>query len=84
MKSFITLGPDHLQLLLRYCDSIYQCLSLLFCFKKKDVSYMSRDARKLVFWVSDHVRHKWACTVTEDGYKLEISDLRRSGIFLSV
>ena len=28
---------------------------------------LSRDARKTVFWVSDHARHKPACTVKEDG-----------------
>ena len=37
----------------------------------------SRDTRKLVFGVSDQVSHKPACADTEDGYKLEISDLRR-------
>ena len=34
--------------------------------------------------VSDEVRHKSGCTVTEAGYKLEISDIRRGGIVLSV
>ena len=34
--------------------------------------------------VSDQVRHKPACTVTEDGYQLEIPDLRRRGVVLSV
>ena len=29
------------------------------------VPYMSRDARKPVFGVSDQVQHKPACTVTE-------------------
>ena len=32
--------------------------------------------------VSQQVRHKPACTVTEAGYKLEISDLRREEIVL--
>ena len=45
---------------------------------------MSRDARKWVFWVSDQVRHKLVYAATEDGYKLEISDLRRRGVVLSV
>ena len=35
---------------------------------------------RLVFRGSNQVRHKPACTVTEDGYMLEISDLRRGGI----
>ena len=33
--------------------------------------------------VSDQVRHKPACVVTEDGCKLEISDLGRRGFVLS-
>ena len=40
--------------------------------------------RKSVFGVSDLVRHKPGCAVTEDGYKLEISDLDRSEIVLSM
>ena len=46
--------------------------------------HMSHDARKLVFWVSDQVRQKPVCAATEDGYKLEILNLRRRGIVLSV
>ena len=34
--------------------------------------------------VSDQVRHKPACTVTKDSYKLEILDLECRGILLSV
>ena len=34
--------------------------------------------------VSEQVRHTPACTVTEDGYKLEILDLESRGIVLSV
>ena len=33
---------------------------------------MSLVMRKLVFWVSDQVRHKPDCTATEDGERLEI------------
>ena len=33
---------------------------------------------------SDQVRHKPACTVTEDGERLEILDLESRGIVLSV
>ena len=40
--------------------------------------------RKPVFGVSDQVRHKPGCAVTEDGWRLEISDLGRRGIVLSV
>ena len=34
--------------------------------------------------VSEQVRHKLACTVTEDGERLEILDLERRGIVLSM
>ena len=34
--------------------------------------------------VSDMVRHKPGCTATEDSWKLEISDLGRRGIALSM
>ena len=34
--------------------------------------------------VSDHVRHKTACTTTEDGQRLEISDLGSRGIVFSM
>ena len=40
--------------------------------------------RKLVFGVSDQVQHKPGCATTEDGLKLEISDLSRRGIALFV
>ena len=33
---------------------------------------------------SNQVRHKLGCTITEEGKKLEISDLRRNGYVLSV
>ena len=34
--------------------------------------------------VCDLVRHKPGCTATEDGYRLEISDLESRGIVLSM
>ena len=34
--------------------------------------------------VSDQVRHKPGCTATEDGWRLEISDLGSRGIVLSM
>ena len=40
--------------------------------------------RKLVFGVSNLVRHKPGCTVTEDDERLEISDLVSRGTVLSV
>ena len=45
---------------------------------------MSLVVRKPVFGVSDQVRHKPGCTIKEDGYRLEISDLGSGGIVLSV
>ena len=39
--------------------------------------------RKTMIWVSDQVQHKLACKVTEDSYKLSVSDLKR-GIILSM
>ena len=41
---------------------------------------MSLVVRKPVFWVSDLVRHKLGCAITEYGKRLEISDLGRRGI----
>ena len=45
---------------------------------------LSLVVRKPVFGVSDQVRHKPGCTATEDGMRLEISDLGSRGIVLSV
>ena len=49
-----------------------------------DEAHMSLVVRKMVFGVSDQVRHKWGCTTTKDVLKLEISDLGSRGILLSV
>ena len=38
--------------------------------------------KKPVFVVSDKVQHKPGCTATEDGLRLEISDLGSRGIVL--
>ena len=48
------------------------------------VNQVSRVMRKPVFGVSDQDRHKLVCAVTEDGYRLEISDLESRGIVLYV
>ena len=45
--------------------------------------HLSRDVRKPVFGVSDQVRNKPGCAATEDGWRLEISDLESRGIVLS-
>ena len=45
---------------------------------------MSLVVRKPVFRVSDHVQHKLGCAVTEDGLRLEISDLGSRGIVLDM
>ena len=52
------------------------------CFRYID--NMSLVVRKPVFRVSDLVRHKLGCAVIEDGWRLEISDLARRRIVLSV
>ena len=43
-------------------------------------SFLSCIARKPAFGVSDQVRHKQGCTITEDGSSLEISDFGSKGI----
>ena len=45
---------------------------------------LSHVLRKPVFLVSDLVRHKPGFAVIEDGKRLEISDLERRGIVLSM
>ena len=42
---------------------------------------MSLDARKPVFAVSYQVRHKRVCAVSENGQKLEISDLEEEKFY---
>ena len=44
---------------------------------------MSLVVRNPFFGVSDQVRHKPGCTTTEDGVRLENSDLGNRGIVLS-
>ena len=51
---------------------------------RKLVVHEPRREKKGSLGVSDQVRHKLVCAATEDGYKLEISDLERRGIVLSV
>ena len=50
----------------------------------KMIIYMSLVVRKPVFGVSDQVPHKPGCTTTQDGMRLEISDIGRRWIVLSV
>ena len=57
---------------------------LLRAFVFKCLDSMSLVVRKPVFVVSDQVRHKPGCTATEDGQRLEISNLVSRGIVLSV
>ena len=45
---------------------------------------MSLVLRKPVFGVSDLVLHKPGCAATEDGYRLEITDLESRCIVLSM
>ena len=48
------------------------------------ICHMRLVVRKPVFGVSDQVPHKPGCADTEDGERLEISDLGSRGIVLSV
>ena len=45
---------------------------------------LSLCVRKPTICVSDQVQHKPGCTVTEDGWWLQILDLESRGIVLSV
>ena len=47
-------------------------------------SNISRDARKPVFGVSDQVGDKLVCAVTDKSENLEILDICRRGLVLSV
>ena len=66
---------------LKYIDpaSIYQVLITIFPTKQFEPVREKTDNLG-----SDQVRHKPDCTVTEDGYRLEISDLKSKGIVLTV
>ena len=62
----------------------FQCLCIHMGFditKIMKVSdfYFSFRMRKPTIWVSDQVWHKPACTVIEDGKRLEIVDLENTG-----
>ena len=58
--------------------------TVLICGKcQLPVTYEPRHGKTNVL-VSDLVRHKPGCTATEDGQRLEISDLERRGIVLSM
>ena len=45
---------------------------------------MCRIMRKSVFGVSDKIQYKAGCTATENGVRLEISDLGGRGMLLSM
>ena len=49
---------------------------------KKSRFYFSRVASRPVLGVSDRARHKPGCITTEDGQRLEISDLGSGEIVL--
>ena len=61
--------------------------NLCKCFKSHDkmaaLSIYEPPRGKTNNVVSEQVRHKPVCTVTEKSWKLEISDLSRRGIVLS-
>ena len=47
-------------------------------------SSLFKSTLRLSLVLRKPVRHKPGCTATEDGYRIEISDLDRSGIALSM
>ena len=49
---------------------------------RKEISEPRHEKTNVL--VSDLVRHKPGCTATEEGYRLEISDLESRGIVLSM
>ena len=61
------------------CTSNQTKLLLLYAINK----YEPRREKTNIL-VSDLVRHEPGCTATEDGYRLEISDLESRGIVLSM
>ena len=69
---------------------VYFCAECWFCLAVTkmiaDNFIMSHVVRKPVFGVSNQVRHKPGCSTTEDGLRLEISDLGSTcrGIVLSM
>ena len=91
-------GSDQLQVSsaadLRLCFRIYQKKKNRFSHNAGHMiisdgtgglrGHLSLVLRKPVFGISDHVRHKPVCTATQDGYRIEISDLGSRGIVLSV
>ena len=43
-------------------------------------SHLNRIMRKPSYWGKDQIRHKLSCTTTEDGNRLEISNIEDRGI----
>ena len=71
------------------CRIIIVVINILFLVSKyyshpMTLGQISRVMRKPVFEVSDQARHKPGCTSTEEGKRLEISDLVRRGIVLYI
>ena len=59
-------------------------LSYIACFARKwGINKLNEPSGKNVFGVYEQVQHKPGCTATEDGLRLEISDLERRGMVLS-
>ena len=72
------------QVVIAHTVSLCYNLNLENTDQSSNIDQMSLVVRKPVFGVSDQVRHKPGCTAIEDGLRLEISDLGRRGIVLSV
>ena len=81
-------GLDRWLSSLEFSENRQQALIMCHMHISKCISvvhiHLSRKARKPVFRVSEQIRHKPGCTATEDGQRLEIPDLGRRGIVLSV
>ena len=79
---FICYGKTPPTLLLKTClKTLIKLLSWLIRLWKRSFELVCEKTNNLD---SDQVRHKPGCTVTEDGQKLEILDISRRKIVLSV
>ena len=69
---------------MHHMSLVYVHVFLFHSIHNCHVIHLSLVVRKPVFRVSDQVRHKPVCAATEDGLRLQISDLGSRGIVLSV
>ena len=69
---------------IQYAVFFYSCKNDNFQMKYCDIFLFEPRCEKTGLRVSDHVRHKPGCTITEYGYGLENLDLESRGIGLSM